>query len=397
MLKPAACIAFLVWAASPALACTDAQLQLIANRFLALNEPSLKSAPIAEALRQDLVTCAAEPAAHKIGALAFSALAQRESANGPVAMAYAEEAMRQVLIMQAVIGSDPKIRYVTGQNGARTPIRFDDSYDVSKRAIHLLLGLEARAGRSLRFDALSKPEDQPLQCDVYAGSMAQQAAYWMKDQKRLTPGGSAFLDRMLSTCAPNDYNGLTIRGNRIDLLLSLIDAAPRGPDALAWLSQAQADSDAIFAQRPEGLHIGWKASDVSRLDRATWNVVSANAVSLPIDQWFTPQNISKTMTAAVIASELDLAYAKDLATGGVTVYPLYRGILTPAFNAAKALPEAQARQARKMLHRAAVQHAQGVWRRDANKTLKAPAIYLYNWIDPDFKPASTSAAPPAIP
>ena len=46
----------------PALACTDAQLQLVANRFFALNEPGAASAPIAEALRQDLVTCANEPA-----------------------------------------------------------------------------------------------------------------------------------------------------------------------------------------------------------------------------------------------------------------------------------------------------------------------------------------------
>ncbi len=62
MFKPAACLAFVMWAASPALACTGAQLQLVANRFFALNEPGAASAPIAEALRQDLVTCANEPA-----------------------------------------------------------------------------------------------------------------------------------------------------------------------------------------------------------------------------------------------------------------------------------------------------------------------------------------------
>ena len=206
----------------------------------------------------------------------------------------------------------------------------------------------------------------------------------MKEQKKFTPGGKAFLDGILSACAPADYNGLSIRGYRIDLMLSLVDAAPVGPAAIAWLDQARADSAAIFAQRPDGLHIGWKASDLPRLERSTWKVVSSNAVTMPMTEWFKPQNLGKPKTAAIIASELDLAYAKDLAPGGVTAFPLYRGVLAPAFAAAKLLPEPQAREARKMLHRAAVQHAEGFWRRDANKALKKPAAYLYNWIDPDY-------------
>lgn len=395
MLKSGACLAFAMLAAPPALACTDAQLQVIANRYFALSEASLKPAPIVEALRQDLVTCATEPAAHKIGALAFSVMAQRESANGPVAIGYAEEAMRAVLTMQAIMGSKPTIRNVSDRNGALTPIRFDDSYDVSKRALHLLLALESRAGRPISFAALSKPDDQPLNCDIYAGSMAQQAVFWMKDQKTLTPGGSAFLDRLLSACADADYDGLSIRGYRIDLLLSAVEAAPAGANALAWLRQAQADSDAIFAQRPEGLHIGWKTDDLSRLERATWSVASASAVSLPTDQWFTPQNLGKPLTVAVIASELDLAYAKDLAPGGVTTNPLYRGVLSSAFTAARALPEPQARQARRMLHLAATRHAEGGWRREANKALKKPADYFYNWIDPDYRPPPTAPVPGA--
>jgi len=390
MFKPAACLAFVMLAASPALACTDSQLQVIANRYFALGEASLKPAPIVEALRQDLVTCATEPAAQKIGALAFSVMAQRESANGPVAIGYAEEAMRAVLTMQAIMGSKPTIRTVSDSNGALTPIRFDDTYDVSKRALHLLLALEARAGRAISFDALSKPGDQPVKCDVYAGSMAQQAVFWMKDHGDLTPGGSAFLDRLLSACADADYAGLSIRGYRIDLLLSRVEAEPAGPNAPAWLRQAQADSDVIFAQRREGLHIGWKTDDLLRLERATWNVASATAPALPADQWFTPQNLGKPMTVAVIASELDLAYAKDLASGGVTTNPLYRGVLMSAFNAARALPEPQARQARKMLHLAARRHADGVWRREANKALKKPADYFYNWIDPDYQPPATA-------
>ena len=109
MLKPAACLALVMWAASPALACTDAQLQAVADRFFDVSAPGQTSSVVAEGLRRDLAVCASEPAAHKIAALALSAIAQREAANGPGAMSYAEEAMREVLILQASMGKDPKI------------------------------------------------------------------------------------------------------------------------------------------------------------------------------------------------------------------------------------------------------------------------------------------------
>lgn len=396
MIKHVAWLAFALLTVSPALACTDDQLQVIANRFFALSDASLKSAPIAEALRQDLTTCVTEPVAHKIGALAFTSMAQREAANGPVAMGYAEEAMRELLIMQAIMGTNPRTRMVDNQNGTPTPVGFTDSYDVSKRIVRLLLAAEARAGRKLNIAALSKPGDQPLKCDVYASSMGQQVAYWMKEQKGLTSGGLALIDHLLSKCQPADYNGLSIRGYRIDLMLSLIDLRPGAADAMTRLREAQADSDFIFAQRPTGLHTGWGPSDLKRLERATWNVVAASNTALPMAQWFTPENLGKITTVTDIAAQLDTAYAQDLSPGGLTTYPLYRGILTPAYAAARALPEPQAREARKMLYRAASQHAEGVWRREANKALKKPAVYLYNWIDPDFKPA-TAATPPTTP
>jgi hypothetical protein len=393
MIKHAACLAFALGAAAPAFACTDAQMQIIANRFFALGDASLKSAPIAEALRQDLATCASEPGARKIGALAFEAMARRDAANGPVAMGYAEEAMREVFILQAIMGNNPRVRHVANQTGATTPVTFDDSYEVSKRVVQTLLALELRAGRTIDLGAILKPGDPLLKCDIHASSTAQQAAYWMKDRKGLTTGGMALVDRMLAACQPADYNGLSIRGYRADLLLSVIDQRPAAPDAVSRLREAQADSDAIFAQMPTGLHIGWKPSDLDRLDRATWKVVSASNVTLPMEQWFTPDNIGKTTTTAIIAAQLDLAYAQDLAPGGLTTFPLYRGVLTPAYALARALPEAQAREARKMLHRAASRHADGAWRREANKALKAPAAYLYNWIDPDYKAPAPAPAP----
>lgn len=375
--------------------CSDDQLQLVANRYYALGDGSLKSGPIAEALRQDLVICATEPAAHKIAAMAFGVMAQRAAADGPASLAYAEEAMREVIFMQALIGSNPTLRFVYSAAGGTTQIQFTDSYEVSKQAVHRLLAAESKGGRAIDFNAIMRPGDPAVKCDVYASSTAQQAVYWMKDRKALTPGGIALVDRMLAGCKPDDYNGLSIRGYRIDLLLSLVDAAPAGPEAIKRLEQARADSDAIFAKRPEGLYTGWTKSELARLDRTTWKVVTANNIALPMDQWFTPTNLGAPMTAMIIAAQLDAAYAKDLAPGGVSTYAAYRAVLTPAFNAAKALPEPKAREARKMLHLAAKRHADGEWRRDANKALKKPFDFLYNWIDPDYVAPPTAA--PASP
>lgn len=375
--------------------CTDDHLQRVANRYYALGDNSLKSAPIAEALRQDLAICATEPAAHKIAAMAFRVMAQREAANRPVSLGYAEEAMREVLYMQAIMGSNPPLRFVNSVDGATTQIQFTDSYEVSKQIVHLLLATEPNAGRAIDFNAVLRQGDPAVRCDVYASSTAQQAAYWMKERKILTPGGVALVERMLATCKPDDYNGLSIRGYRIDLLLSLVDAAPGGPGAMKWLSDARADSDAIFAKRPEGLYTGWKKSDVARLDRMTWKVIAANNIMLPMDQWFTPANLGAPMTPMIIAAQLDAAYAQDMAPSAVSTYAAYRAVLTPAYAAARALPETKAREARKMLYLAAKRHADGEWRRDANRALKKPFDFLYNWIDPDFvaPPTAGSASP----
>ncbi|MDP3493413.1 MAG: hypothetical protein Q8R82_09875 [Hyphomonadaceae bacterium] len=370
--------------------CTDDQLQLVANRYYALGDKGLKSAPIADALKQDLIVCAGEPAAHKIAALAFGVVAQRDAADGPLAMSYAELAMREVMLMNALMGSNPPTRYVVSNAGARMPIAFTDSYEVSKRSVHGLLEAERRAGRTINMAALVRPGDPPLKCDVHASSIAQQAAYWMKDRKGLLPGGVALVDGVLAACGPADSNGLSIRGYRADLMLSLATAFPAAPEAVTWLRNAMADSDAIFAQRPDGIYSGWKKSDLQRLDLAAWKVFSANNVTLPMDQWFSPVNLGKTTTAIIIAAQLDAAYAQDMAPGSLSTYPAYRAVLTPAFGAAKALPADKAREARKMLHLAAKRHADGDWRREANKSLKKPYDFLYNWIDPDYVPPPTS-------
>ena len=396
MLRFAVLAAGLATLAPTAMAqCSDDQLQLVANRYYALSDASLKSGPIAEALRQDMVICATEPAAHKIAAMAFRVMAQRAAADGPTSLAFAEEAMREVLYMQAIMGSNPTLRFVDSHAGARTQIQFTDSYEVSKQAVHLLLATEPKAGRAIDFKAIMRQGDPAVRCDVYASSTAQQAAYWMKERKALTPGGAALVERMLAACKPEDYNGLSIRGYRIDLLLSLVEAAPGGPEALNGRRLAKADSDAIFAQRADGLHTGWKKSDLARLDRVTWKVVAANNTTLPMDQWFTAANLGAPMTAMIIAAQLDAAYAQDLAPGGVTAYTAYRAVLTPAYVAAKALPEPKAREARKMLYLAAKRHADGEWRRESNKSLKKPFDFLYNWVDPDYVAPPTPA--PASP
>jgi hypothetical protein len=265
--------------------------------------------------------------------------------------------MREVFIAAAIMGTNPRIRTVRNATGSPTPITFSDSNEVSKRTVHTLLAAEGKSGRTLNLAALSKPGGPPQRCDVHSSSTGQQAAYWMKDRKVLTPGGRALLDHLLASCKPEDYNGLSVRGYRIDLMLTLATAAPGAPQAMDWLREAMADSDAIFAQRPDSLHIGWKKSDLPRLENTMWAVVSASKTTMPMDEWFTDENRARTMTATIIASQLDAAYAQNLAPAGPSVFKEYRGVLSYAYAAAKLLPEPKSREARKLLYRAAHQHA----------------------------------------
>lgn len=112
--------------------------------------------------------------------------------------------------------------------------------------------------------------------------------------------------------------------------------------------------------------------------------------------WFETQKRDKILTNMSIAAALDAAYAKNRTAAGdaAAVLKGYRALIAEAYKQIQALPVDQQSAARKSLFTAAKKHAEGVWRSEASKTLTKPYDFLYNWIDPTYKPPATQARTP---
>lgn len=393
----------LVWTGaltSPAWAeCSQERFQIIANRYFALTDKSLDPEPISKGVLEDAAVCANDAYALKIATMAQIEAATQTQANREVALGHAGEAFRLYQAMIRAMPEKTERRSVVGPNASVVPVDLNNTYDVSKAALNALLTLEAATGKTSKFSpGPPKPDDPAITCSVYASSLAQQAAFWMGDKGDSSTGWN-ILNGIIANCTGNDFNRASARGNRAGLYLKRLRADPAAPGAMDLVRLAYADHEAIVAFRSTGVSMTWDQSQMDELARLSFKAIVAAKASLPTDQWFTVENLKKPLTRAYIAAALDAAYARDLAeaNGGVTAYRQYRGVLTPAFNAAKALPEPQATEARKLLYLAARDHAENRMRAPENAGLKKPHDWLYNWIDPDYKPPATPAPAPAAP
>ncbi len=395
-MRGAAAVAGLALAAPAALAedCKEAQLQTIANRFFALNDASLKPAPISAALKADVAACPADAYAQKIVALAHVNMTARPNLPAAEALTYASEAYAALQAMQANMPKDNGARTVLDGKGGSVAIVLTDSYDVSKRIIETLLTAEALAGRVAPSNPPPKAGDKKLNCDVYQTGTTQQVMFWIRD-KQDSPGGMNILDRTIANCTGNEYNRATTHIHRAKAISGMLKRTAGRPDAKQLVERAFADVAAFSAVRSsDGLD--WSAYDQRNLNEAVWKVLSSSGGGVPAEQWFTPANINKPFTNMSIAAALDAGYAKDVADAGagVNTYPTYRAVISNAYARINTFPDDQKREARKSLHFAAKMHAEGTWRGEANKGLKKPMDVLYNWIDPDYKPPAAPAATP---
>lgn len=377
--------------------CPQDTLQLLANRYFAVGDTSLDPEPVSKAILADAAACQDDPYAQKIASMAQVQIAIRTQANREVALEHAGEAYRLYQDMVRVMPKSATSRIVMNNAGRSVSIQLNDSYEIMKSALTTLLTLEAATGKlSKHTPRPPKAGDPPIACDVYVSGLAQQTAFWIGDNGE-TPGASNILSGLIANCTGNEHNRTVARANRAGALLKLAKKADKtAPATMDLVRRIYADSDAIFAFNPKGAYSNWDEMDLRELDTLTFSVVSAQGLTLPVDKWFTPDNFGKPLTRAMMAAAIDAAYAKDMTVaGGANTYAAYRGVLTPAFNAAKALPEARAREARKLLYKAAKDHADGKMRAPANTGLKKPSDWLYNWIDPDYVPPKPATPAPA--
>jgi hypothetical protein len=394
-----AALGIAVWLTAPTAAaeCSADTLQSVTNRLFAVGNTALKPENISAGVLEDAAACPNDAFVQKLASMAQVQLAIRTQANREVALEHAGEAFRLYLAMTASMPKTTSSRVVTDDKGARVPVTLNDSYDVMKSVLTTLLTLEAATGkRSKHTPAAPKAGDAPINCDVYTSSLAQEASFWIAD-KGDTPGAWNILNGIIANCKGNEHNRYSAMGYRANALLRRANANPAAPGAMDLIRRAYVDHEAVVAFQPEGIYGAWDKSRMDGLNLAAWGVATKQTITMPADQWFTAENIGKPLTIVMIASALDAAYGQAFKMGGDDGRLLkpYRDVIADGYARAKQLPEPQQRVARKMLSDAAKGHASGKWRRDENPSLKAPYDWLYLWVDPDYKPPATPAAPAA--
>lgn len=394
--------AWIVWIGLAAAAqqswaeCSALELQTAADSFFSSADNTVASGEVAASLRAISDSCPDDPYTQKVAALGFANLAARSGLAPDELLAHASDAYEALERMHRNMPRDNRTRQILNRANQALHINFTDNYDVSKRIINTLLVAEARAGRLAPANMPAKAGDPPIACDVYQTSLTQEVSFWIRNNQD-SPGGMNILNKRIANCQGNDYNHASVHGHRARATLAMLKRAPDRTDADKLLMDVVADIDVLKSTR-ENTRLDWGESDQKALERVSWTIVSkpGSTLAVPQARWFDTSSLGKTLTNMSIAAALDAAYAKDKAEGGDAVSTLkrYRTLIAEAYKQIQALPADRQGAGRKSLYTAAKMHADGVWRSEASKALPKPYDFLYNWIDPNYKPPATPAQTP---
>jgi len=373
--------------------CSDRQLQEIADRFFETTTPSTRAAALSSALKTGAEACPDDPYAQKIAALGQANLVTWPGNPAGEALSYGSEAYAALQRMHASMPMDARTRRILTPTDQSLQINFNDSYDVSKRILEALLSAEAAAGRTAASNPPPQAGDAPIKCDVYQTAVTQEASFWVRN-KQDSPGALNIINRAIANCEGNDYNLASIHAHRARASLAMLKRNPARKDAADLLRMTFADVDTLKARRGDARY-DWGETDQGELTRTGWAAIASSASSLivPADQWFAAAHLNRMLTNMSIAAALDDAYAKDIAEAGASnaTYRGYRAVLSDAYKRLQALPADEQKLARTSLYTAAKMHADGSWRAEANKQLRKPFDFLYNWIDLNYKPPATAS------
>lgn len=373
--------------------CSALELQAAADSFFSSADTAVAFGEVAASLRSISDSCPEDPYTQKVAALGFANLAARSGLAPDEFLAHASDAFAALERMHRNMPRDNRTRQILNRSNQVLHINFIDNYDVSKRIINTLLVAEARAGRFAPANAPAKAGDPPITCDVYQTSLTQEVSFWIRNNQD-SPGGMNILNKRIANCQGNDYNHASVHGHRARATLAMLKRSPDRRDADELVTRIFADIEVLKSKRAN-LQYDWGESDQAELVRVGWSAITATGsrLAVPADQWFSEKDLNQPLTNMSIAAVLDAAYAKDIMGAGSAMATLqgYRSVISDAYRRIQALPLEKQKLARTSLHLAAKMHADGVWRSEANKGLKKPFDFLYNWIDPNYKPPVNSA------
>lgn len=379
--------------------CSDAQLQAAAESFFDSADTAISAATVSASLTSIAGSCPDDPYTQKIAALGFANLAARPGLTPDQLLGYASDAFAAMERQHRNMPKNSRTRAIRNRANQTLQIHFSDNYDATKRILNTLLVAEARAGRLAPSNTPPAQGDAPIACDVYQTSLTQEVSFWIRNNQD-SPGGMNILAKRIANCQGNDYNLASIHAHRARATIAMLKRSPGRTDGVALLQRTFDDIDFLKKTR-EQIRYDWGESDETELVRLSWAMLSADAsaLAIPSDRWFEAKTLNRPLTNMSIAVALDAAYAKDIADAGGANPTLqgYRAIILDAYKRLQALPQDQQKTARTSLYTAAKMHADGTWRSEANKALKKPYDFLYNWIDPNYKPPAAPAAPASTP
>jgi hypothetical protein len=253
-------------------------------------------------------------------------------------------------------------------------VDFGNHLAVQKGIIERLFTMEKRAGGLAPLNVASAA---PPICSHHALAQARTATSYIQETDA-HGGAFALLDRMAAACTVNQWQGAWIRIERAKAYQSIAERNPATTGLLPRMLESARDIDAMETARMES-PIGWNREAVAAFNLALFHAAAAGGYSLPMDQWFTPENLDKSWTGVAMSLALDKAWADGQAAGGDirARTDAFRKLYGDAFVLAVNSPEATRQKAKASLYWAARRHSEGIYRRKENAALTPPPDFLW--------------------
>lgn len=365
--------------------CSDADLAAAVQRMTAAEANGAAAAALEPQLRASDAACKTDPYVLKVNALTWRllALATTDMAK---ALEHADSAWRNVLSIEAQIVPAITPERTVAVDGKAMRVDFGNSTQVSKTMIELLLTAEARNGRTAPSNPPPGPRTSLPPCKYGVTDYARTARDFLV--KTDSPGAMNILDRSVAACEASVWQGRYVRIFRAQGRAAWASRNPSAPGAFEQMLESARDVSGISSVDRE-VPLEWTNEEIGKVNKAMFLVASASDYTLPVDQWFTPDNLNRSWINAAMGVALDKAWAKGQATGGSLAERLgpYRDLFVEAYRVANSVPEADRTAAKTALYWAARRHAEGTFRGKGNEALPPPQDFLWKSLyDPTKAP-----------
>ena len=379
-MKLAIIAAMVAFAPTAFAACPPEQLQKAVDLNVQANKLASNGdlSAIVAGLEANRQACLLDPFVMLVDARSWIALATRTSDKAALTT-FADRALSSLLASErqtnvSVGGQRPAIA-----DGKPIQIVIGVNRDLAQGVVEAALATERIIGRTLPSNPPPGP-DVPVQpCDSNAVTHASAAADHVKAKGRLAGRPQHDCACVRRLCAESLAGRLHPNVYGAQALQALQAMAERNPEASGLLEpmlKAARDIDGVGEAGRTG-PLTWDAPARGRFARAFFAVASANKWTMPVEQWFTPDNLNKSWTNVAMGVALDRAWAEGHATGGDlrTRTDPYKTLFVAAYSSAANSPETTRKLAKDTLYLSARRHAEGTYRGKGNEALD-PATRL---------------------